>query len=397
VGEPWGYECGKWHQYHENWYGLFDYKKFKAEKGNNADSGFGHKVAEFQSTRTGLVYFTIDEKLPDFADDVKLFEKRANEQKLTNSADKPAQKSAIEVPTGKPATSDEQFIMKIVFGATPKPQPETIEGDASFLPVETQPDSTVQTPAKTNQPNRSALTPEQLKASLFHYHDEDSARKLDHHKFMVLLEEKKYTFDQIEKISISTESSNANFYIVLKKGVPVPTDPIKPIEKLECDRLEFVQVLPNGYNQYKLILHTEDELKSEAILEKKMKPADLAKKLEEKFHALTLNLPGTIEQPTSLLTAITDLFSNRASKRSNFLLKDYPLDNDIVNKALKPFTHFHNRCKKCSTPLKTHLYAPPCSIPELPEERKFLYFSDFSFKEHQTTYKMLLKYKDYLS
>lgn len=123
------------------------------------------------------MYFSIDEKLPDFADDVKLFEKRANEQKLTNSADKPAQKSAIEVPTGKPPTSDEQFIMKIVFGATPKPQPETTEGDSSGLPVETQPDSTVETPAKANQPNRSALTPEQLKASLFHYHDEDSIRK----------------------------------------------------------------------------------------------------------------------------------------------------------------------------------------------------------------------------
>lgn len=46
-GEGFTFECGKWHHYHENWYGLFDYKKFKAEKGNNADSGFGHRVAEF--------------------------------------------------------------------------------------------------------------------------------------------------------------------------------------------------------------------------------------------------------------------------------------------------------------------------------------------------------------
>lgn len=157
-------------------------------------------------------------------------------------------------------------------------------------------------------------------------------------------------------------------------------------------------MLPNGYNQYKLILHTEDELKSEAKLEKKMNPANLEKKLQEKFHELTLNLPGTHEQPTSLLTQITELFSDRAFKRSKLLIKEFPeKDQDIVHKNLSPWAKFFNKCKKCLIPLQTHLYAPPCQISEVPQERKFLYFSDFSDKEYKTTSYMLQKYKEYLN
>merc|ERR1712021_244457 len=126
-----------------------------------------------------------------------------------------------------------------------------------------------------------------------------------------------------------------------------------------------------------------------------MKPAELEAKKKEKWQELTINLPPTLQQPEAFTKFLTDKFKDRKTKRDTFLLQEFPEDEDVVNKNLKGWDKYWNKCKECNSDLDKYLYAPT-DVASLTNERSYWYFADFISKEYRTKVDILKKYQELL-